>query len=187
MLVIRHPFRQLVRALAAMMLQVVRQPIADMPVDRPVRLARVTPRRPPRMTHLCSDRVTHKKLRAFICKTQVLKALSSAPKAGRRVSFHEQTRVISRERAFFSCWTRKEAYIKAVGEGLSVPLNSFRVTLRPGEPTRFIHLAHDTTAARAWALHNLDPDHQYAAALAYQDAPRSIRVITLSEPTELLT
>ena len=49
------------------------------------------------MTHLCSDRVTHKKLRAFICKTQVLKALSSAPKAGRRVSFHEQTRVISRE------------------------------------------------------------------------------------------
>lgn len=92
-----------------------------------------------------------------------------------------------RERAFFSCWTRKEAYIKAVGEGLSVPLNSFRVTLRPGEPTRFIHLAHDTTAARAWALHNLDPDHQYAAALAYQDAPRSIRVITLSEPTELLT
>ena len=58
---------------------------------------------------------------------------------------------------------------------------------RPGEPTRFIHPAHDTTAARAWALHNLDPDHQYAAALAYQDAPRSIRVITLSEPTELLT
>jgi hypothetical protein len=40
------------------------------------------PRRSPRMTHLCSDRVSHKKRRALIRKPQVGKALSSPPKAG---------------------------------------------------------------------------------------------------------
>src|ERR1035437_2321880 len=55
------------------------------------------PRRSPRMTHLCSDRVTHQKRRALIRKPQVGKALSSPPKAGRWVRFREQTRVISRE------------------------------------------------------------------------------------------
>ena len=45
MLIERHPFRQLVGALAAMMLQVIRQPIADMPVDLPVRVARVPQRK----------------------------------------------------------------------------------------------------------------------------------------------
>src|ERR1035437_1919844 len=55
------------------------------------------PRRSPRMTHLCSDRVTHQKRRTLIRKPQVGKALSSPPKAGRWVRFREQTRVISRE------------------------------------------------------------------------------------------
>ena len=57
----------------------------------------VKPRRSPRMTHLCSDRVTHQKRRTLIRKPQVGKALSSPPKAGRWVRFREQTRVISRE------------------------------------------------------------------------------------------
>lgn len=81
-----------------------------------------------------------------------------------------------RERAFFLCWTRKEAYIKAVGEGLSIPLDSFQVTLRPGEPARFLHMAHDVALARTWMLHDLEVASAYAAALAYRDAPRPVRL-----------
>src|SRR3982075_1773916 len=72
-----------------------------------------------------------------------------------------------RERAFFRCWTRKEAYIKAVGEGLSVPLDSFQVTLRPGEPAKIIHLAGDANAAKTWRLCDLELPPGYVGALAY--------------------
>jgi len=91
-----------------------------------------------------------------------------------------------RERAFFLCWTRKEAYIKAVGDGLSVPLDSFRVTLQVGEPARFVHIAHDKDAAKAWMLHNIELLSHYAAALAYMEAPRPVNVLSLAEPAELV-
>ena len=89
-----------------------------------------------------------------------------------------------RERAFFLCWTRKEAYIKASGDGLSAPLDGCRVTLRPSEPARFLHVSHDTTS-RLWSLHNIAPAPQYAAALVYNDAPRPVHVLPQVSPAEL--
>ena len=58
---------------------------------------RPRPRRSARMTHFCSDRVPHRSRRAFVRKPKVGKAISSPPKAGRWVSFREQSRVISCE------------------------------------------------------------------------------------------
>ena len=92
-----------------------------------------------------------------------------------------------REPAFFSCWTRKEAYVKAVGNGLSIPLDSFRVTLRPGQPARFLHLDHDASLAQSWTLHNLEVTSGYAAALAYRDAPRPVHLQPLQGMEELLS
>lgn len=70
----------------------------------------------------------------------------------------------AREEAFFNCWTRKEAYIKAVGEGLSFPLHAFDVSLAPGEPARLLG-ARDPEQAARWTLRELDPAPGYKAAL----------------------
>lgn len=67
--------------------------------------------------------------------------------------------------AFFNCWTRKEAFIKAIGEGLSHPLDTFDVTLRPGEPARLLRIDGSETAASRWQLHNLDPYPGYVGAV----------------------
>jgi 4'-phosphopantetheinyl transferase len=91
-----------------------------------------------------------------------------------------------RERAFFLCWTRKEAYIKAVGKGLSAPLDSFRVTLRPRESARFIHVEGDTRTTRGWTLHDLQLSPDFAAALAYRDTERPVDVFPTLDPAELL-
>src|SRR5450755_1820922 len=87
-----------------------------------------------------------------------------------------------RELAFFLCWTRKEAYIKAIGEGLSAPLDAFRVSLKPGDPARFFHIGQDRDEAEAWTLHSVTPHPQYAAAIAYRD---SIRDVTLMPAVHL--
>ena len=68
--------------------------------------------------------------------------------------------------AFFNCWTRKEAWIKARGEGLSIPLNSFDVTLAPGEPARLVATRPDEEEASRWTLRELDCGPEFAAALA---------------------
>ena len=95
--------------------------------------------------------------------------------------------ICMQKEAFFKCWTRKEAYVKAVGNGLSIPLDSFRVTLRPGEPARLLHLDQDVSLAQAWTLHNLEVTSGYAAALAYRDALRPVHLQPLQGMEELLS
>jgi 4'-phosphopantetheinyl transferase len=68
--------------------------------------------------------------------------------------------------AFFRCWTRKEAYIKARGEGLSLPLDEFDVSLAPGEPAALLGTQRDPCEAFHWSLWELPLAANYAAALA---------------------
>lgn len=70
--------------------------------------------------------------------------------------------------AFFNCWTRKEAYVKARGQGLALTLNSFDVTLRPGEQAALLAHRGDPQAAACWSLINLSAPPGYAAALAVE-------------------
>ncbi len=68
--------------------------------------------------------------------------------------------------AFFTCWTRKEAYIKAVGKGLSIPLNQFDVTLAPGEPAALLNVEDNPEEASRWSLIELIPSSDMVAAVA---------------------
>jgi 4'-phosphopantetheinyl transferase len=105
--------------------------------------------------------------------------------------FSESERVVLRgipketkEEAFFNCWTRKEAYLKAVGEGLAAPLDSFDVTLAPGEPPRMLTLRGDAEAASRWWLEHfrLSPEHIGALALERRDPAERWVVKTWSFP-----
>ena len=68
--------------------------------------------------------------------------------------------------AFFTCWTRKEAYIKAVGKGLSIPLNQFDVSLAPGEPAALLNVEENPEEASKWSLIELFPSSDMVAAVA---------------------
>ncbi len=73
-----------------------------------------------------------------------------------------------REEAFFACWTRKEAYIKAVGRGLSLSLSQFEVSVSPMAPAALLTTARDAQDARRWSLRDLQPGQGYAGALAVE-------------------
>jgi len=70
--------------------------------------------------------------------------------------------------AFFAAWTRKEAYLKAVGVGLIQPLDCFTVAFAPNEPARLLEIAGSELAAAHWSLVDLAAPVGYAAALCVE-------------------
>jgi 4'-phosphopantetheinyl transferase len=80
-----------------------------------------------------------------------------------------------RNEAFFRCWTRKEAYIKARGEGLSIPLESFSVSIDPGASSRLLHSDQGDEDVARWDLRDLQPAPGYAGALAVEGTEWKLR------------
>jgi 4'-phosphopantetheinyl transferase len=121
-----------------------------------------------------------------------LRAMSDMQDVARRFFAREEVQDLmslpesERTHGFFHCWTRNESYIKAIGDGLSVPLDSFRVTLLPGDTARMVHLGGSVDAAACWTLHGFDPFPDYIGALAYPDAQRPIVSHGLLRADELL-
>ena len=73
-----------------------------------------------------------------------------------------------RRSAFFAGWTRKEAYLKGLGEGLGYPLAGFDVSLAPGAAAALLGSRLDADAPRHWFLCDLAVEPGYAAALAVE-------------------
>ena len=69
---------------------------------------------------------------------------------------------------FFNCWTRKEAFIKALGEGLSFPLDEFDVSLSPDEPARLLRVGNMDGNESGWSLRGFSPMPGYVAAVVIE-------------------
>jgi 4'-phosphopantetheinyl transferase len=80
-----------------------------------------------------------------------------------------------RTAAFYAAWTRKEAYVKARGLGLSLPLDSFAVSLSPGEQPALLWCAADPTAPARWAFRTLPLPPGYAGTLVVEGYPPQVR------------
>lgn len=69
--------------------------------------------------------------------------------------------------AFYKCWTRKEAFMKAVGDGFSIPLKSFDVSL--DHNPRLIEIRDLDHKVHEWTLHDIPVPDNYKATLAIKD------------------
>ncbi len=77
---------------------------------------------------------------------------------------------------FYAAWTRKEAYMKATGHGITRGFGHFDVTLTPGEPARLLADRLDHAAAARWQMRSLDAGPGYSAAVVVPASVDEIRL-----------
>ncbi len=73
-----------------------------------------------------------------------------------------------KQKAFFRCWTGKEAYLKATGDGLAGSLDQIEVSLTPDEPARLLSIQGNSRAASSWSLYNLTPASDYIGTIVVE-------------------
>ena len=88
----------------------------------------------------------------FFCKEETAKLMRLLPS--------------DRCSAFFRCWTRKEAYIKALGKGLGIDLDQFEVSFSPGEPVALLRSLPGFEEASHWHLREIPLEPDYVGAVA---------------------
>lgn len=88
--------------------------------------------------------------------------------------------------AFFLCWTRKEAFSKALGDGLSLSLDRYQVACRPGDPARILAIDGSAAAAAEWAVFDLDPAPGFVSALVTRAAPPPPTLVHLDVARDIL-
>jgi 4'-phosphopantetheinyl transferase len=104
------------------------------------------------LEHIRSDFTGEDIARRFFSATEVT-CLSKLPES-------------ARDKAFFNCWTRKEAFIKAKGIGLSLALDQFDVSVAPAEPAALLRTRWDENEAARWSLKSIDIGPAYVGAVA---------------------
>jgi 4'-phosphopantetheinyl transferase len=72
---------------------------------------------------------------------------------------------------FFNCWTRKEAFVKALGDGLRYPLDSFEVSLAPGQQAKLVRVGDLPGDSCAWTLDDFTFGNDYVGAVVAQKRP----------------
>jgi 4'-phosphopantetheinyl transferase len=88
--------------------------------------------------------------------------------------------------AFFLCWTRKEAVLKAVGDGISLGLDRYQVACRPGEPARVLEVDGRADLAAEWTMIDLRVAPGFAGALALRGSAPPFHLDWLDLAREVL-
>ena len=96
------------------------------------------------------------------------------------LSLEKEQRII----AFFNCWTRKEAFIKAVGKGLSIPLDSFDVSVEPDMPAKILRIDNDLSNKNDWTMLSFEPAPHFVSALVVEGFAKNIKWLEWDEITE---
>ncbi len=84
------------------------------------------------------------------------------------VCIYHQLPPQEKQAAFYRCWTRKEAFIKAIGEGLSYPLDRFNVSVTSTDAAKLIQIGGSQEAGLEWNIFDIKPGPNYTAALAVE-------------------
>jgi 4'-phosphopantetheinyl transferase len=85
--------------------------------------------------------------------------------------------------AFFNGWTRKEAFLKAIGLGLAFPLDRFSVALTPDRSAALLSVDDDLKAAQKWTMISLDVRPDYSAALVCAGKDARIKLFNWNSPS----
>lgn len=88
-----------------------------------------------------------------------------------------------RLQAFYRCWTRKEAYIKAVGDGFALPLQDFDVTLKLNDTPKFLRIKNDNPTN--WTLLHLDLGQDYIGAVCVKGEKPHLMIHPYSDTVPL--
>ncbi len=93
----------------------------------------------------------------------------------------EQLDAKEQKNGFFNGWSRKEAYIKARGKGLAIPLSQFSVQLSPNKPCNLLSTAHDPQGVKRYRLKEIKTDPEYAAAVAFHKSRKRFKMFIPDE------
>lgn len=107
----------------------------------------------------------------YLCRPTDFDGLAERFFAAREVEVLRSLPDGQQREAFFNCWTRKEAVLKAVGIGLGMPLNRVEVTLAPQDAAQVLAYADDAAPSAPWWLQSLEPAAGYLGAVASRGSP----------------
>jgi 4'-phosphopantetheinyl transferase len=119
----------------------------------------------------CEIGVDIEQIRRDVEVDAIARRFFSAREQGQLATLPTEERI----EGFFRCWTRKEAYIKATGDGLSLPLNQFDVSLAPGETDALLATRPNSSEANQWLLQEVPGGDGYVAALCVRGRERKLR------------
>ena len=112
-----------------------------------------------------------------------LQALASSHFATGELKILKSLPVHRRHDGFFATWTRKEAYVKAIGAGLRVPLDSFEVAAHPDEPAALRSIDGNAASVQGWTLWSDRPTMDSWAALAVDMPQAAVKSFSLQHPS----